>query len=226
MNSKANDRQVGGEHYRKAGADEQHWDRVHRLSLDYFQAQITKYVERCWDKNGIEDLEKARHFLDKYIELSRAAGRKGARQEDEEVLREVIEDLRDKLDFVLSRYVITEDGKFTFLDGETWGCLRGHPLNPALDFTFEGAYGTGRVRWRCIKCKAHFFTEGAQLPHAAHICGAQVANINVTATAASSGAAMVDHDGSEPQPHGYVDQDGSDLAAGPHTMVLPAPPAA
>ena len=65
--SNANERQVGGTHYKTGG--EEHWDRVHRLGLDYFQAQITKYVERCWKKNGVEDLKKARHFLDKYIEL-------------------------------------------------------------------------------------------------------------------------------------------------------------
>lgn len=60
-----NDRQVAGTHYHNGG--EQHWDRVQRLGLDYMQAQITKYVERAWKKNGLEDLEKAHHFLEKYI---------------------------------------------------------------------------------------------------------------------------------------------------------------
>jgi hypothetical protein len=63
----ANDRQVGGAHYKVGG--EEHWDRVARLGLDYFQGQITKYVERWKGKGGIQDLEKARHFLDKYIEV-------------------------------------------------------------------------------------------------------------------------------------------------------------
>lgn len=67
-NTKANDVQIGGGHYKTGG--EEHWDRVRRLGLDYFQACITKYVERCWKKNGVEDLKKARHFLDKYIELN------------------------------------------------------------------------------------------------------------------------------------------------------------
>ena len=66
----ANERQVGGGHYKIGG--EEHWDRVARLQLDYFQGQITKYVERWRDKNGVEDLEKAQHFLEKYIELARA----------------------------------------------------------------------------------------------------------------------------------------------------------
>lgn len=64
----ANDRQVGGTHYKTGG--EEHWDRVQRLKLDYFQGQITKYVERWKLKNGVEDLKKARHFLDKYIEIN------------------------------------------------------------------------------------------------------------------------------------------------------------
>ena len=64
----ANDRQVGGEHYRRGG--EQHWDRIWRLyGRGYFIGCITKYVERYQDKNGLEDLKKAQHFLEKLIEL-------------------------------------------------------------------------------------------------------------------------------------------------------------
>ena len=65
----ANDKQVGGSHY-KGG--EQHWDRVRRMGLDYFQAQITKYVERCWRKDGLDDIKKAEHFIQKYIEILEA----------------------------------------------------------------------------------------------------------------------------------------------------------
>ena len=63
----ANSTQVGGDHYQKQSI--QHWDYVAANSLDYFQGQITKYVSRWKSKNGLEDLEKARHFLEKYIEL-------------------------------------------------------------------------------------------------------------------------------------------------------------
>jgi len=64
----ANAKQVGGEHYKNPV---QHWDWVASNELDYFQGQITKYVARWKKKGGIQDLEKARHFLDKYIELQR-----------------------------------------------------------------------------------------------------------------------------------------------------------
>ena len=60
-----NDRQVGGNHY---DSSIQHWDYVIANDLDYFQGQITKYVTRWKNKNGLADLLKAQHFLDKYIE--------------------------------------------------------------------------------------------------------------------------------------------------------------
>lgn len=70
----ANNEQVGGDHYKVGG--EEHWDRVERLGLDYFQGQITKYVERHFKKNGIQDLEKAEHFIRKYIEVLKARHQK------------------------------------------------------------------------------------------------------------------------------------------------------
>lgn len=61
----ANERQVGGNHY---AGKMQHWDYVVSNSLGYFEGQITKYVTRWRKKNGLEDLHKAKHFLDKLIE--------------------------------------------------------------------------------------------------------------------------------------------------------------
>lgn len=72
ITGRANEKQVGGEHYQQVDG-EQHWDRQWRLNgRGYFIGCITKYVERYPLKNGIEDLEKARHFLDKLIELEKA----------------------------------------------------------------------------------------------------------------------------------------------------------
>lgn len=64
--SKANQQQVGGLHYR---TPMQHWDWVVANDLNYFEGQITKYVARARKKNGVEDLLKAKHFLEKYIEI-------------------------------------------------------------------------------------------------------------------------------------------------------------
>jgi len=62
----SNTRQVGGKHY---AAEIQHWDFAASQDFDYFQGQITKYVTRWKKKGGLDDLLKAQHFLEKYIEL-------------------------------------------------------------------------------------------------------------------------------------------------------------
>ena len=63
----ANEHQVGGLHYQTA-TGVQHWDMVIAEDLNYFEGQITKYVMRCRKKNGLQDLQKAQHFIEKYIE--------------------------------------------------------------------------------------------------------------------------------------------------------------
>lgn len=66
MSTSANDRQVGGDHYQKK--EYQHWDWVCDINLHYLLACATKYVARWRDKNGVQDLEKACHFLEKAME--------------------------------------------------------------------------------------------------------------------------------------------------------------
>lgn len=65
----ANETQVGGTHYKDSRI--QHWDVAAANNYDYFQGQITKYVDRWKRKNGLQDLEKAAHFLQKYIEVEK-----------------------------------------------------------------------------------------------------------------------------------------------------------
>lgn len=62
----ASERQVGGDHYRKFKI--QPWDIWETYNLDAFTGAIIKYLLR--DKgNRLEDLKKARHTLDKLIEI-------------------------------------------------------------------------------------------------------------------------------------------------------------
>ena len=68
----ANDRQVGGTHYQDA--EFQHWDFVQMHKMPYMEAQIFKYVLRWRQKDGLADLEKAQHFLEKLIEFEKASG--------------------------------------------------------------------------------------------------------------------------------------------------------
>ena len=79
--SEANKIQIDGDHYKVDGEGEEHWDRQWRLNgRGYFTGSITKYVERYPEKNGLRDLKKARHFLDKLIELETEAGMRGAQE--------------------------------------------------------------------------------------------------------------------------------------------------
>jgi hypothetical protein len=64
----ANDVQVGGSHYK--GKSIQPWDYIAANNLGYFEGNIIKYVSRWRDKGGVDDLKKARHYLDKLIELN------------------------------------------------------------------------------------------------------------------------------------------------------------
>ncbi len=68
----ANDRQEGGEHYRRT--DIQPWDIVAMFALDFFEGNVLKYLLRR-KGDRLEDLQKARHYLDKKIELIEAERR-------------------------------------------------------------------------------------------------------------------------------------------------------
>jgi hypothetical protein len=65
---KQDDIQHGGLHYKQYG-DMQPWNVVAAWGLGYFDGTALKYLARWRFKNGIEDLKKARHFIDKLIEL-------------------------------------------------------------------------------------------------------------------------------------------------------------
>lgn len=58
-------RQVGGSHYFNPI---QPWDIIRAWELNYWEGNIVKYVLRHKGKNKVEDLEKARHYLDYLIE--------------------------------------------------------------------------------------------------------------------------------------------------------------
>jgi hypothetical protein len=67
----ANDMQVGGEHYQSKSI--QPWDAMQAwMTPEQFKGflwgNVIKYVARWQDKGGVEDLRKARHYMDKLIE--------------------------------------------------------------------------------------------------------------------------------------------------------------
>lgn len=57
--------QIGGNHYAKLAI--QPIDYIMKNNLDFCAGNVVKYVTRYKDKNGIEDLHKARHYIDLLI---------------------------------------------------------------------------------------------------------------------------------------------------------------
>jgi len=59
-------KQVGGTHYNKHNI--QPWNIIDEYKLDYYKGNAIKYILR--DKtNNIEDIEKAIHYLEYWLEL-------------------------------------------------------------------------------------------------------------------------------------------------------------
>lgn len=70
--SGASGTQVGGSHYLSAAV--QPWDAMEAwMSREQFagflRGNAIKYLARCDAKGGIEDLRKARHYIDKLVEF-------------------------------------------------------------------------------------------------------------------------------------------------------------
>jgi|TARA_R110000751_G_scaffold84228_1_gene168640 hypothetical protein len=63
---KAIDVQVGGNHYKDMAI--QPTDYIMANNLGFVEGNVIKYVSRWRVKNGVEDLKKARHYLDLLIE--------------------------------------------------------------------------------------------------------------------------------------------------------------
>lgn len=69
---KANDKQIGGQHYK---APIECWDYIIANELGYLEGTAIKYLTRYKKKNGVEDLKKAIHFIEKLIEVEEKNGR-------------------------------------------------------------------------------------------------------------------------------------------------------
>jgi hypothetical protein len=62
--------QVGGAHYK--GLKIQPVEYIHANGLGYFEGNVVKYVTRWQTKGGVDDLKKARHYIDMLLELQAA----------------------------------------------------------------------------------------------------------------------------------------------------------
>ena len=59
--------QEGGAHYKNCAI--QPVEFIHANGLGFCEGNVVKYVARWRSKNGLEDLKKARHYLDLLIEM-------------------------------------------------------------------------------------------------------------------------------------------------------------
>ena len=69
---RADDLQVGGDHYKNMGV--QPWKAMEAWMTPeqfagFLRGNAIKYLARCDAKGGIDDVKKARHYIDKLIEV-------------------------------------------------------------------------------------------------------------------------------------------------------------
>lgn len=58
--------QIGGDHYRQG--DIQPIEYIHANDMDFFSGNVVKYITRWKYKNGLEDLKKAKHYIELLME--------------------------------------------------------------------------------------------------------------------------------------------------------------
>jgi hypothetical protein len=58
--------QIGGEHYRQG--DIQPIEYIHANDMDFFSGNVVKYITRWKYKSGLEDLKKAKHYIELLME--------------------------------------------------------------------------------------------------------------------------------------------------------------
>lgn len=139
--------QVGGSHYKKVPPEFQHWNLVLVHRWDYFQAQAIKYIMRYKEKNGIQDLKKARHFVDKMIETELLTGRLEPKNETVEAPDPAL---------------VPEPVSAPVPEGQ---------VKPTgwIGFRYEGG-GLGWDRYVCEVCRAEFDAEQGANPNEFHYC--------------------------------------------------------
>lgn len=64
--TKALETQVGGNHYKDMQI--QPIEYILKNNLGYCEANVVKYISRWKSKNGVEDLRKAKHYIDLLID--------------------------------------------------------------------------------------------------------------------------------------------------------------
>ena len=66
--------QIGGDHYSKMNI--QPIDFITQNNLSFIQGNIIKYICRYKDKNGLQDLKKAQHYMYMLLEIEYGVGQR------------------------------------------------------------------------------------------------------------------------------------------------------
>lgn len=66
----ANNKQISGNHYK---TPIECWDYLVANNIGYLEGNAIKYLSRWKKKNGLEDLRKAQHYIEKLIEVELAS---------------------------------------------------------------------------------------------------------------------------------------------------------
>jgi hypothetical protein len=98
----ANETQVGGDHYKSKAI--QPWDYIAGNNIGYLEGSIIKYISRHRDKGGLEDLQKAQHFLAKLIEIEADRAIKTTGVSRGELLKEILPGLNELFGMEYERY--------------------------------------------------------------------------------------------------------------------------
>ena len=166
MKQKALDIQVGGDHYKNLVIQPVQY--IHANGIGYFEGNVIKYVSRWRSKNGIADLEKAKHYIDLLIEQEKSNGSKSSSVQQEPKQPEAIGDIRagvppihpcradDPSDVQPQRSIIAsctspqKPRSTRYLPDYVWGQQtwdeQCYPPQPPEDGLVQSAMGRGRLR--------------------------------------------------------------------------------
>ena len=70
LSSSSFDKQVGGDHYKDYVI--QPLEFCVKNNIPFLEGNVIKYICRWRNKNGVQDLEKAKHYIEMLIELEKA----------------------------------------------------------------------------------------------------------------------------------------------------------
>lgn len=76
---------TGPDHYKNKAI--QPWDFIVSNNLGYLEGNVVKYISRWQQKNGIEDLRKAKHYIEKLIEVAMNADATAPQQAHDNLVR-------------------------------------------------------------------------------------------------------------------------------------------